>query len=149
MNSKPIYFFAFITLFVFITTSCTKTVDSQSTSLKPSKLNYITANVYIYDSIYNNWGTSSQNVVYVMNGLNNTQNWSNERLKFYIDGTFDEILTTGIWRQGNWSMNSVSTILYTTGSGFSNTAQRVNLNADTLTWIDNVNKTKGVQIAKH
>ena len=101
MNSKPIYFFAFITLFVFITTSCTKTVDSQSTSLKPSKLNYITANVYIYDSIYNNWGTSSQNVVYVMNGLNNTQNWSNERLKFYIDGTFDEILTTGIWRQGN------------------------------------------------
>ena len=149
MNSKPIYFFAFITLFVFITTSCTKTVDSQSTSLKPSKLNYITANVYIYDSIYNNWGTSSQNVVYVMNGLNNTQNWSNERLKFYIDGTFDEILTTGIWRQGNWSMNSDSTILYTTGSGFSNTAQIVNLNADTLTWIDNVNKTKGVQIAKH
>ena len=142
-------FFAFITLFVFITTSCTKTVDSQSTSLKPSKLNYITANVYIYDSIYNNWGTSSQNVVYVMNGLNNTQNWSNERLKFYIDGTFDEILTTGIWRQGNWSMNSDSTILYTTGSGFSNTAQIVNLNADTLTWIDNVNKTKGVQIAKH
>jgi len=149
MISKPIYVLAFITLFVFITTSCTKTVEPQSTSLKPSKLNYITANVYIYDSVYNNWGTSSQNVVYVLNGLNNTQNWSNERLKFYIDGTFDEILTTGIWRQGNWSMNSDSTILYTTGSGFSNTAQIVNLNADTLTWIDNVNKAKGVQIAKH
>lgn len=127
--------------------SCKKDapVDAPATS----KLELMTRNVFIYDSVINNWGLPNQTTVYVRNGTNNSANWSNERLKFYKDGTFDEILLNGTWRQGNWSMNSDSTILNTSGAGYSNSnVSIITLTATKLVWYDNVNKSRGVQIPK-
>ncbi len=114
-----------------------------------SKLELMTRNVFIYDSLFNNWGLPNQTTVYVRNGTNNSANWSNERVKFYRDGTFDEILVNGTWRQGNWSMNSDSTILTTSGAGYSNTATILTLTSAKLVWYDNINKSRGVQIPKN
>lgn len=128
--------------------SCKKDSTSPTPVSKPSKLDLLTANVFIYDSVYTNWGLQNQTVVYVMNGSSNAQDWSDERLKLYVDGTFDEILPTGIWRSGTWSMNSDSTVLSTSGAGYSNTANVESLTQDHFIWVDPVHNQRGVQTPK-
>ena len=126
--------------------SCTKKEDTITTKSVKSKMELLTTYMFIYDSVINNWGTSSQTLIYARLSSNNSANWSNSRLKFYRDGSFDEILTTGVWRQGSWSMNTDSTILYTNGGGFSNTATLQTLIDEKMVWISGT--LRGVQIAK-
>ncbi len=129
--------------------SCEKNnVAPEAQTIVPSKMDLLTRHVFIYDSVINNWGLPNQSIAYARTGSNNPSNWSNERLKFYRDGTFDEILTTGIWRQGSWSMNTDSTTLFTSGAGYSNNVIIVTLSSTKLVWLDNANKVRGVQIPK-
>lgn len=148
ITQKSILTFIYITILLG---SCTKDETKTNEVAPQSKLRLLTANVWNYDSVYINWGTPSQSVVFASNSLSNSQNWSKSRVKFYIDGTFNEILTTGILRQGTdlWSMNSDSTILYTSGGGYSNTGQIITLTSTKLVVIDNINKVRGVQVPKY
>lgn len=142
----------FLFLLIAVCSSCNKeTTNTPETTTTVSKLSMLTANMWIYDSVYTNWGAANQAVSFARNGSSNTQDWSKERLKFYRDGTFDEILTTGVVRQGinTWTMNSDSTILNTTGGGYSNTVQVLTLTSAKLVWLDNANKTRGVQVPKY
>ncbi len=136
-------------LLIFLS-SCEK--DPVTTPAPPSsKLALLTANVWIYDSVYTNWGSAGQAIVFARNSPSNSQDWSKDRVKFYIDGTFNEILTTGALRQGPdmWTMNNDSTTLSTTGGGFSNSVDMISLTSTKLVWIDNANKMRGVQIPKY
>jgi hypothetical protein len=92
---------------------------------KQSKLDLLTANVFIYDT-----------------------DWSDERLKLYVDGTFDEILPTGFWRSGTWPMNSDSTVLSISGARYSNTANVESLTQDHFIWVDTLHNQRGVQTPK-
>lgn len=134
---------------IILLASCKK--ENTTATPPQSKLGMLTANVWIYDSIYNNWGTPSQSVVFARTSLSNSQDWSKDRVKFYIDGTFNEILTTGALRLGpdSWTMNNDSTILNTTGGGYSNSAQILSLTGTKLIWFDNTNKVRGVQVPKY
>lgn len=146
-----------IRVFVILSTlatlysSCKKQEIGTPVTATVSRLTALTANVWIYDSVYTNWGLPSQAVVFVRNVPSNAQDWSKERLKFYRDGSFDEILTTGAVRQGvnTWTMNSDSTILNTSGGGYANTVQVLTLTSTQLVWLDNTNKTRGVQVPKY
>ncbi len=147
-NKKfPLPGFLIILLVAFC--SCEKNDLAPETQIKvPSKMDLLTIHVFIYDSVITNWGLPNQTISYARTGSNNPSNWSNERLKFYRDGTFDEILTTGTWRQGSWSMNTDSTTLFTTGAGYSNNVTIATLTSTKLVWLDNANKVRGVQIPK-
>ena len=134
---------------IVLLASCKKETTTETPP--QSKLSMLTANVWIYDSVYNNWGTPSQSVVFASTSLSNSQDWSKDRVKFYIDGTFNEILTTGALRVGPdlWTMNNDSTILNTTGGGYSNSAQILSLTSTKMIWFDNTNKVRGVQVPKY
>ncbi len=148
---KPLNITSFLICFFLIISfaNCKKDTPTTTTVQVATKLDLMTKNVFIYDSVINNWGLTNQSVSYARIGTNNLTNWSNERLKFYRDGTFDEIMTNGNWRQGNWSMSSDSTTLITSGSGYSNSVTIVTLTTDKLVWLDNINKVRGVQIPKY
>jgi len=133
---------------VFFVVSCNKDSTPATTTQAVSKMDLLTNNMFIYDSVYNNWGLSTQTVVYARGAASNAQNWTNERVKLYRDGTFDEIQTTGTWRQGNWAMNSDTTVFTTSGQGYSNSVQVVTLTDTRFVWIDAANKVRGVQIPK-
>ena len=118
----------------------------------PSTMELLTANVWIYDSAYSNWGQPDQKVIFVRNGKSNLVDVSRDRIKFYIDGTFNEILAaTGTLREGPdyWTMNSDSTILNTTGGGYSNSSKIISLTREKFVWIDLSNNTRGVNIPKY
>lgn len=128
-----------LTAFLFFVSSltlfgCQKNDTTPPQANPTSKRGMLTSYVYIYDSVYSNWGTAQQSLIYAKNATVNVQDWSKARVKFYLDGTFDEILTTGIWRQGNWSFNSDSTILNTSGGGYSNSAKIELLDETKLIW---------------
>lgn len=135
-------------LLLLITTlqACKKEKTDQPQVQPISKLESLTTNVFIYDSVITNWNQPTVTIQYVRNRPGNLQNWSNARVKFYRDGTFDEILTTGIWRQGNWSMNADSSILLTSGAGYSNSAKIEFLSTEKLTWVDG--SLRGAMVAK-
>jgi hypothetical protein len=139
------------TLLIVLFASCDKEETVTSEPPPASKMRMLTANVWIYDSVYTNWGTASQAVVFASSATSNVQDWSKSRVKFYIDGTFNEILTTGALRQGPdyWTMNSDSTILNTSGGGYSNSAQILSLSSTKMVWYDAPNKMRGVQIPKY
>lgn len=145
---KIVHTFIAVAALAFII-SCKKDNETNPTPTptQESKLSLITKHVFIYDSIYNNWGLSNQTVTYSRTG-GGSGGWSNERVKFYMDGTFDEITTNGLWRQGTWSMNSDSSILNTAGGGFSNSVKIETLTADKLVWRDDPTHTRAVQISK-
>lgn len=135
-------------LLLLITTlqACKKEKNDQPQVQPISKLESLTTHVFIYDSVITNWNQPTVTIQYVRNRPGNLQNWSNARVKFYRDGTFDEILTTGIWRQGNWSMNADSSILLTSGAGYSNSAKIEFLSTEKLTWVDG--SLRGAMVAK-
>lgn len=137
--------------FILLFSSCTKNDVVTSEAPPVSKLRMLTANVWIYDSVYTNWGTASQAVVFASSAASNVQDWSKSRVKFYIDGTFNEILTSGALRQSPdyWTMNSDSTVLNTNGGGYSNSAQILSLTSTKMVWFDAANKMRGVQIPKY
>ena len=153
----------FITVFLLVGISgCTKTVTNTITTIdtvkihindtvysspKLSKLEMITANVYVYDSIFNNWGLANQTLVYALNSPTKTLNYDGDRVKFYKEGTFDEVLHTGILSQGTWSMNADSSILYTKSLGFIDTAIIETLSTTKFIWKTS-SLERGVQIAK-
>jgi hypothetical protein len=111
MKMRNYFSFVLVILFLAHLTSCTK--ETTGVDSANSRMALLTSNVWIYDSIYNNWGLPTQQVIFVLNGQSNIQDWSSDRVKFYRDGTFNEILASGNLRQGPdiWTMNSDSTEL--------------------------------------
>ncbi len=149
MKKRQIFNLSLALLSSFYICSCSK--DNAVTSPNNSRLSLLTTNVWIYDSVYANWGLSNQTLIFVRNGNGNTQDFSGDRLKFYIDGTFNEILAPGVLRPGldTWTMNTDSSILNTTGGGYSNAVVIESLTKNKLVWIDAANKARGVQIPKY
>ena len=119
---------------------------------QPSIMELMTANVWIYDSAYSNWGMPDQKVIFARNSKTNLVDVSQDRIKFYQDGTFNEILAaTRTLREGPdyWTMNSDSTILNTTGGGYSNSVKIMTLTKTKFAWVDLSNNTRGVNIPKY
>ncbi|MDE3144686.1 MAG: hypothetical protein KGL19_11065 [Bacteroidota bacterium] len=108
----------------------------------------LTANIYIYDSVYTNWGLSNQTLVYALSGTSNLQDYSLDKVQFYKDGTFDEVRPNGILFHGTWSMNVDSSQLITASPGFSGTAVIDTLTMTKLVWRDLNTHNRGVQIPK-
>jgi hypothetical protein len=125
--------------------------DSSNPPPATSKMGLLTANVWVYDSSYSNWGLPGQTVSFARNGQANIIDLSQDRVKFYTDGTFNEILPTGALRQGpdTWSMNSDSTVLLTNGGGYSNSAKIISLTSTKFVWLDTVNNTRGVTVPRY
>jgi hypothetical protein len=114
-------------------------------------MNLLTAHVWVYDSVYTNWGLPNQSISFARTLNTNKQDYSGDRLKFYADGTFNEIISTGVLRQDldKWTMSKDSILLYTTGGGYSNYVIIETLNRNRLVWFDPANKARGVQIPKY
>ena len=136
---------------MLIFSSCQKETTAADTSKLPSTLALLTDHTWRYDSLYNNYGQSNQVLIYVYGGPSNLQDWSKEHVKFYQDGSFDNILSNGTLRTGpnTWSMNHDSTLLYTTGGGYTNTAQIIKLTSNKLIWFDPVAKSYGIEVPKY
>jgi hypothetical protein len=140
-----------LTIVITFTFACKKESSNPPQTI-PSKMELLTANVWIYDSAYSNWGQPNQKVIYVRNSQSNQVDVSQNRIKFYRDGTFNEILAaTGTLREGPdfWSMNSDSTVLNTDGGGYSNSSKIISLTSTKFVWIDLSNNTRGVNIPKY
>jgi hypothetical protein len=139
-------------LLAIVITSLFACKKESSNPPKPYITELLTANVWIYDSLYSNWGQPDQKVIFVRNGKSNLVDLSQDRIKFYQDGTFNEILAaTGTLREGPdfWSMNSDSTVLNTSGGGFTNSSKIISLTSTKFVWIDLSNNRRGVNIPKY
>ena len=147
LNKSHLLFSFLLATILFM--ACSK--DNTSPAAKDSKMSLLTTNVWIYDSVYANWGYPNQTLVYVLNGKSNSQDYSGDRLKFYTDGPFKEIFSLGVLRQGvdTWYMNADSTILNTSGGGYTNSVIIESISKTKLVWLDNANKARGVQIPKY
>jgi len=130
--------------------ACKKDVTNTPTP-PPSKMQLLTTNVWIYDSVYINWGQPDQTLSYARTSSSNITDLSQNRIKYYTDGTFNEILPNGDLRQGpdTWSMNTDSTILLTSGGGFTNSAKIISLTPTKFVWVDTVSNNRGVNIPKY
>ena len=132
---------------LIVNQSCKKSASTPP----PSKMQLLTGNVWIYDSIYNNWGQPNQTVIYARTSVSNIVDYSQNKVKFYTDGTFNEILPNGYLRQmpDTWTMNSDSTILFTSGGGYTNSAKVVSLSSIKFVWVDTAHNVRGVNIPKY
>ena len=137
----------FVTIFIIVQ-ACKK---NDSAPPPPSKMELLTANVWIYDSIYRNWGQANQILIYARDSSFNIVDYSQNKIKFYTDGTFNEILPNGYLRPtpDTWKMNSDSTVLLTSGGGYTNSAKIISLSSTKFVWVDTVNNVKGVNIPKY
>jgi hypothetical protein len=142
---------ALLATIMILMLSCKKDSSNPTPIPAPSKMETLTANVWIYDSVYINWGQANQTVTYARNSTNNLRDYSLDRVKFYSDGTFNEILETGNLRQGldTWTMNSDSTLISTTGGGYTNIGKIIVLTSSKYISIDTVTNVRIVNIPKN
>jgi hypothetical protein len=78
----------------------------------------------------------------------NIIDYTPNRVKFYKDGTFEEIQNTGQFRAGIWQFQNNETKLATGNTSYSNSVNIIKLTSDSLVWHDVPNNSYGVQIAK-
>ncbi|HET7117213.1 MAG TPA: hypothetical protein VFI29_12020 [Hanamia sp.] len=125
--------------------------DVTNPPVPPSKMQLLTTNVWIYDSVYINWGLPDQTLSYSRTGSSNITDLSQNRIKYYTDGTFNEILPNGDLRQSPdvWSMNTDSSVLLTSGGGFTNSVKIISLTPTKFVWVDIVTNNRGVNIPKY
>lgn len=140
----------FLSLVVsFALIGCEKDCDDDvSKPVDLTKTEMLTANTWVYAEFYQNWQQPSQLLAYKKGRASNTIDYSLNRVKFFKDGSFEEIQNNGVFRAGIWQFQNNETQISTGSMSYTNNVTVIKLTADSLIWHDVANKSYGVQVAK-